>query len=57
MFFFLSHHTNLVRLHSHTYKETQKRKKKTEEGGWLPSTANKQRQKKKDQEPKERERE
>jgi hypothetical protein len=53
-FFFLSHHTDFVRLHSHTYKETHQKRRKKREDGWLPSTANKQEKKKDDEERKKR---
>jgi len=47
--FFVSHHTDFVRLHSHTYKETR-----TREGGCLPSTANEQAKNERSREKKER---
>ena len=43
-FSYLTTQTDFVRLHSHTYKETHKKEEK-KEGGWLPSTANKQEKK------------
>lgn len=33
---------SIVRLHSHTYKETYPAEKRESKGGWLPSAANKQ---------------
>lgn len=46
VFFFLSHHTDFVRLHSHTYKETQKRRRRENAAGCLARPTNKTKERK-----------